>query len=68
MLARDARAIHYPAKVRSYDRLQNDPDFRAGWLKNKGYLKEKHKDHSIVQLWLSEGGLAVKKLPLLEED
>lgn len=68
VLARDARAIHYPAKVRSYDRLQNDPDFRAGWLKNKGYLKEKHKDHSIVQLWLSKGGLAVKKLPLLEED
>ncbi len=68
VLARDARAIHYPAKVRSYDRLHNDSDFRAGWLKNKAYLKEKHKDHPIVQLWLGEGGLAVKKLPLLEEE
>lgn len=68
VLARDARAIHYPARVRSYDRLHNDPDFRAGWLKNKEYLKEKHKDHPIVQLWLGEGGgRAVKALPLLEE-
>lgn len=67
VLARDALAIHYPAKVRSYDRLHNDPDFRAGWLKNREYLKEKYKDHPIVQLWLTEGGKAVKALPLLEE-
>ena len=67
VLARDARAIHYPAKVRSYDRLRNDPEFRAGWLKNKEYLKSKWASHPLVQLWLTEGGRAVKELPLLEE-
>nr|WP_290463200.1 hypothetical protein [Acutalibacter muris] len=59
--------MHYPAKVRSYDRLHNDPEFRAGWLKNKEYLREKHRDDPLVQLWMNEGGLAVKQLPLLEE-
>ncbi|WP_158590842.1 glycosyltransferase family 2 protein [Acutalibacter sp. 1XD8-33] len=67
VLGRDARAIHYPARVRSYDRLQNDPEFRAGWLKNKEYLRKKYPDHPLVQMWLTEGGGAVKKLPLLEE-
>ena len=68
VLARAARAIHYPAKVRSYDRLHNDPDFRAGWLKNKEYLKNKWAEHSLVQLWLTEGGKAIKELPLLGEE
>lgn len=68
VLARGARAIHYPAKVRSYDRLHNDPEFRAGWLKNKEYLRKKHRDDPLVQLWMNEGGLAVKQLPLLEEE
>lgn len=67
VLARNARAIHYPAKVRSYDRLHNDPEFRAGWIKNKEYLKNKYKDHPLVQLWLGEGGgRAIKELPLLD--
>ncbi len=66
VLAREAKAIHYPAKVRSYDRLHNDPDFRAGWLKNKEYLKQKHKDHPLVQLWLEKGGKPIKELPLLD--
>ena len=65
VLAREAIAIHYPAKVRSYDRLHNDPEFRAGWLKNKAYLKEKHKNHELVQLWLGEGGGAIKALGTL---
>lgn len=65
VLARNAQAIHYPAKVRSYDRLHNDPEFRAGWLKNKDYLKSKWATHELVQLWLSKGGKAVKDLPLL---
>lgn len=68
MLARSARAIHYPAKVRSYDRLQNDPEFRAGWQKNREYLKRKYQEHPLVQLWLTEGGKAVKALPLLEQE
>lgn len=55
MLARDAVAIHYPPRVRSYDRLHNDPQFRAGWLKNKEYLKEKYRDDRLVQLWLEKG-------------
>lgn len=67
VLARNARAIHYPAQVRSYDRLHNDPEFRAGWLKNKEYLKSKWAGHPLVQLWLTEGGRAIKELPLLEE-
>ncbi len=62
LLARDAQAIHYPAKMRSYDRLHNDPDFRAGWLKNKEYLKGKWSGHPIVELWLTQGGGAVKDL------
>lgn len=62
LLARNARAIHYPAKVRSYDRLHNDPDFRAGWLKNKEYLKQKWAGHPIVQLWLTQGGGAIMAL------
>lgn len=68
VLARNAKAIHYPARVRSYDRLHNDPDFRAGWLKNKEYVRSKWAEHSIVQLWLTEGGYAVKKLPLLDPE
>lgn len=67
VLAREAKAIHYPAKERSYDRLHNDPVFRAGWLKNKDYLRQKWADHPLVQLWLTEGGKAIKDLPLLEE-
>lgn len=66
VLARNAVALHYPASVRSYDRLHNDPEFRAGWLKNKEYLKQKHKDHKLVQLWLEQGGKVVKELPLGE--
>lgn len=65
VLARGAKALHYPAKVRSYDRLHNDPDFRAGWLKNKEYLKQKWPNHQLVQLWLEKGGKAIKDLPLL---
>lgn len=68
LLARNAKAIHYPAKVRSYDRLQNDPEFRAGWQKNREYLKKKYAEHPLVQLWLTEGGKAVKALPLLDKE
>ncbi len=69
VLARKAKAIHYPAEKRSYDRLQTEPAFRAGWLKNKAYVKEKWADNELVQLWLSEGGgRAIKELPLLPEE
>ena len=46
--------------------LHNDPGFRAGWLKNKEYLKQKWAGHGLVQLWLEKGGKAVKALPLLD--
>lgn len=67
VLGRQARAIHYPAAKRSYDRLQTEPDFRAGWQKNREYLKRKWAANSLVQLWMTEGGRAVKALPLLPE-
>ena len=54
--------------MRSYDRLQNDPEFRAGWQKNREYLKKKYAEHPLVQLWLTEGGKAVKALPLLDKE
>lgn len=68
VLGRTAKAIHYPANQRSYDRLQNDPEFRAGWQKNREYLKRKYPDHPLVQLWLAEGGKAIKALPLLDKE
>ncbi len=68
VLGRDARAIHYPAEKRSYDRLHTEPDFRAGWMKNREYLKEKWSGNEVVQLWINEGGRAVKALPLLPEE
>lgn len=55
VLARNACAIHYPAKIRSFDKLHTDPEFRAGWLKNKKYLKEKYRNDRVVQLWLEKG-------------
>ncbi len=67
VLARGAKAIHYPAQKRSYDRLQTEPDFRAGWQKNRAYLKEKWAAHPLVQLWMTEGGKAIKDLPLLPD-
>ena len=68
MLGRQARAIHYPAAKRSYDRLQTEPDFRAGWQKNRAYLQKKWAGHGLVQLWITQGGKAVKSLPLLREE
>lgn len=68
VLGRGARAIHYPARKRSYDRLQTEPDFRAGWRRNREYLKNKWADNELVQLWMNEGGRAVKALPLLPEE
>ncbi len=65
VLGREARAIHYPAEKRSYDRLQTEPEFRAGWMKNREYLKRKWADNELVQLWMTEGGRAIKALPLL---
>ena len=58
VLARRAVAIHYPPQVRSYDRLHSDPKFRAGWQKNRDYVKEKYPDDPLVQLWLAKGGWA----------
>ena len=68
VLGRQARAIHYPAAKRSYDRLQTEPDFRAGWQKNRAYLQKKWAGHGLVQLWITQGGKAVKSLPLLREE
>lgn len=55
VLARKAVVIHYPPEVRSYDKLQNDPAFRAGWLKNKEYLKNKFPDDKSVRLFAEKG-------------
>lgn len=55
VLARKAIAIHYPAEVRSYDKLHTDPEFRAGWLRNKKYLKEKYSNDKVVQSLLEKG-------------
>lgn len=68
VLGRQARAIHYPAAKRSYDRLQTEPDFRAGWQKTRAYLQKKWAGHGLVQLWITQGGKAVKSLPLLPEE
>lgn len=67
VLARKAVAIHYPAKVRSYDKLHNDPQFRAGWLKNKEYLAKKYPHDTLVQLWLTKGGWVANHPELAEE-
>ena len=64
----DVTPVHYPAEKRSYDRLHTEPDFRAGWMKNREYLKEKWAGNELVQLWINEGGMAIKALPLLPEE
>lgn len=67
ILARNAVAIHYPAQVRSYDKLQNDLVFREKWLENKRYLARKYAADELVQLWLREGTRAANSHKLVVE-
>ena len=66
ILARKAKAMHYPAKVRSYYKMKNDPIIHEGWRQNREYLKKKYANNRLVQLWLEKGGWAANH-PELEE-
>lgn len=62
VVGRSAKAIHYPAKVRSYDKLHTDKNFLNNHKSNKQYAAEKYPDDSAVQIWASQGDRAAMSL------
>ncbi len=58
VVGRNAKAIHYPAKVRSYDKLHTDEEFRMGYKRNKQYIAEKYPENQAVQAWFAQGDRA----------
>lgn len=63
LVGRSAKSIHYPAKERSYDKLQKNGDFRDNHKKNKAYIGEKYPDNKIVQCWVEKGTHFVNRVP-----
>lgn len=63
IVGRSAKAIHYPAKERSYDKLQKNKDFRENQMKNKAYIGKKYPDNKIVQCWVEKGIHVVNQVP-----
>lgn len=58
IVGRNAKAIHYPAKVRSYDKLHSDKAFRDNHKSNKNYIARKYPNNKIVQIWAERGDRA----------
>jgi glycosyltransferase involved in cell wall biosynthesis len=67
VLGRSARAIHYPAEVRSYDRLKRDPNFHDNFHRNQEYVVAKYPDNRAVRLWNEEGYRKVNRILLNEK-
>lgn len=65
-LCRSAQAIHYPAKIRSYEKLKIDKQFCDNFRKNQEYVVSKYSTNRSVRLWYEEGWVKVNRI-LLEE-
>lgn len=50
-LAREAKAMHYPPDIRSYDKLRSNPEFMGNFKRNKQYIKNKYPQNRGVALW-----------------
>ena len=66
VLCRAAKAIHYPAKIRSYDKLNHDEVFRKNSIQNQKYIVSKYPQDYAVRLWYEKGWVRVNRI-LIEE-
>lgn len=66
ILCRAAKAIHYPAKISSYDKLNNDEVFRNNSIQNQKYIVSKYPQNRSVRLWYEKGWVRVNRI-LYEE-
>ena len=55
VVGRKARAIHYPAKERSYDILHTNKTFRNNYKNNRQYIAKKYPNNKTVQIWAAQG-------------
>lgn len=62
ILGRNAKAIHYPPKVRSYDKLKKDKGFIDNFRKNQQYVMNKYPDNYAVKLWVEVGYKEVNRI------
>jgi glycosyltransferase involved in cell wall biosynthesis len=65
ILDRRVNSIHYPPKVRSYDRFK-DPEFKSNFKKNQQYIVDKYPLDESVKLWHEAGMFKVNRI-LLEK-
>ncbi|MDR3139703.1 MAG: glycosyltransferase [Treponema sp.] len=63
VLNREAKSIHYPPKVRSYDRLK-DPEFKNNFKKNQQYIVNKYPEDEGVKLWYEAGMFKANRILL----
>lgn len=68
LLGRSTRAIHYPAEIRSYDKLKNDAVFRENFHRNQEYVVSKYPDDRSVKLWNDKGYREVNRILLQERN
>ena len=65
-LAREAKAIHYPPEIRSYDKLRKKPEFMENFKRNKQYIKNKYPQNRGVALWCEISSSKVNQI-LIDE-
>lgn len=65
-LAREAKAIHYPPDIRSYDKLRNNPEFMGHFKRNKLHIKNKYPHNRGVALWCEISSSKVNRV-LIDE-
>lgn len=62
VLGRTAKAIHYPAEMRSFDKLKTDKVFRENFHRNQEYVVSKYPNDKSVKLWNEQGYRAVNRI------
>lgn len=67
ILCRSAKAIHYPAEVRSIDKLKDDDKFAMNFVRNREYIVSKYPENRAVKIWHEEGWIKVNRILLTEQ-
>lgn len=67
VLCRSARAIHYPAEMRSIDKLKWDDKFAMNFVRNREYIVSKYPGNRAVKLWHEKGWIKVNRILLSEQ-
>jgi glycosyltransferase involved in cell wall biosynthesis len=67
VLGREIKSIHYPPKVRSYERLK-DPEFKKNFVMNQQYIVQKYPGDEGVRIWHERGMFRVNRILLGGED